>query len=398
MATGNDLEDRLTMQYEPATYRRRIAGHDVIIHCHHYNARLQRTIEGARGIDGKGLIASAAESVFADQLARATRPEDDEATRFALAELLYARLGFGRIDLSQIAAGVVQASASHFVEGWLAGLGRSERNVCTFTEGYLQAAVLAATGERVTARETECMARGAACCSFVIDRGERGPVAPNDKQPPIAVPTERGGPFVRSANVDEQAIIEAVVGIPMNGDASGLIPVFSVYLANTPADFYNRICIGFVEAMRALGREKIAMRLLASDGEHCGMNTFRGIMHSPEWDGLIAPMVRDRADVLIAIIAISNALGWGDWHITAHTPTCLALESRYGYEAVGFREYRGVASAPQCAMLTGVAAGVMELVYGEGTVEDRYGTFASREHHCVACGEPACHFTVERVE
>jgi predicted hydrocarbon binding protein len=398
MATGKDLEGRLVMQYEPATYRRRIAGHDVIIHCHHYNARLQRTLEGARGIDGKGLIARAAESVFADQLARAILPEDDEATRFALAELLYARLGFGRIDLGRIAEGVVEASSSHFVEGWLAGLGQSERNVCTFTEGYLQGAVFAATGEAVTARETECMARGGSCCRFVIERGARAPVAANTKQPTIAVPTERGGPFVRSANVDEQAIIDAVVGIPMNGDAAGLIPAFSVYLGNMPADFYNQICIGFVEAMRALGREKAAMRLLVSDAEHCGMNTFRGIMHSPEWDGLIAPMVRDRADALIAIIAISNALGWGDWHVTAHTPTSLSLESRYGYEAVGFREYRGVASMSQCAMLTGVAAGVMELVYGEGTVEDRYGTFASREEHCVACGDPACHFAVERVE
>lgn len=398
MAMGTDLEGRLAMQYEPATYRRRIAGHDVIIHCHHYNARMQRTLEGARGIDGKGLIASTAESVFADQLSRAIVPEDDEATRIALAELLYARLGFGRIDLGQLAAGVVEASSSHFVEGWLAGLGQSERNVCTFTEGYLQGAVFVATGKRVTVRETECMARGAKCCRFAVEPGEGGPVAANEKRPTIAVPTERGGPFVRSANVDEQAIIDAVVGIPMSGDEAGLIPAFSVYLANMPADFYNRVCIGFVEAMRALGREKAAMRLLVSDAEHCGMNTFRGIMHSPEWDGLIAPMVRDRADALIAIIAISNALGWGDWHVTAHTPTTLVLESRYGYEAVGFREYRGEASAPQCAMLTGVAAGVMELVYGEGTVEDRYGTFSSREDHCVACNEPACHFAVERVE
>ena len=77
MATGKDLEDRLAMHYEPATYRRRIAGHDVIIHCHHYNARLQRTLEGARGIDGKGLIVGVAESVFADQLARATQADDD---------------------------------------------------------------------------------------------------------------------------------------------------------------------------------------------------------------------------------------------------------------------------------------------------------------------------------
>ena len=398
MPSSSDLEGRLALQYEPSTYRRRIADHDVIIHCHHYNARLQRTIEGARGIDGKGLIAAAAETVFAGQIARALRPEDDAAGRLALAARLYAHLGFGRVDLSGLADGVVTASSSHFVEGWLAGLGQCERNVCTFTEGFLVAAVFAATGRTVTAREIGCMARGAPLCRFVVGEGERGPVLPNTKLAAVPLPDERGGPFLRPAHVDEQAIIDAVVGMPMVGDESGLIPAFSVYLANMPADFYNRICIGFVEAMRGLGREKAALRLLVSDAEHCGMNTFRGIMHSPEWDGLIAPMVRDRADALHAIIAISNALGWGDWHVIAHTPTSLALESRHGYEAVGFREYRGRAHAPQCAMLTGVAAGVMELVYGEGTVEDRYGTFASREGRCVACGEPSCNFAVERVE
>jgi len=386
------------MQYEPATYRRRIAGHDVIIHCHHYNARLQRTIEGARGIDGKGILVGAAETVFGDQLARALRPGDDEATRWAVAELLYRHLGFGRIDLGQVGAGIVTADSSHFVEGWLAGLGESADNVCSFTEGYLQGAVHAVTGAAVRVREVECMARGAERCRFEVDRGDRPAVAPNRKEPAIAVPREPGGPYVKSANVDEQAIIDAVVGMPMIGDDAGLIPAFSVYLASMPADFYNQICIGFVEAMRGLGRDKAAIRLLVSDAEHCGMNTFRGIMHSPEWDGLIAPMVRDRADALHAIIAISNALGWGDWHVTAHTPRSLALESRYGYEAVGYREYRGLAAAPQCAMLTGVAAGVMELVYGEGTVEERYGTFSAHEDRCVSCGEASCNFGVEQVE
>ena len=67
-------------------------------------------------------------------------------------------------------------------------------------------------------------------------------------------------------------------------------------------------------------------------------------------------------------------------------------------QAVGYREYRGLAGAPQCAMLTGVAAGVMELVYGEGTVDERCGTFAAREDRCVSCGEPSCRFVVEKVE
>lgn len=398
MANGSDLEPRLAMQYEPATFRRRIAGHDVIIHCHHYNARLQRTIEGSRGIDGKGIIVAAAETVFADQLARVLRADDSEADRWALAERLYRHLGFGRLDLSRLGADEVTADSSHFVEGWLAGLGESPGNVCSFTEGYVQGAVHAVTGAAVRVLEVECMARGAPCCRFVVDRGPRDPVAPNRKEPPLRPPESPGGPYVRSPNVDEQAIIDAVVGMPLVGDDAGLIPAFSVYLASMPADFYIRIGIGFVEAMRGLGRDRAAVRLLVSDAEHCGINTFRGIMHSPEWDGLIAPMVQGPADALHAIIAVSNALGWGDWHVTEHTPRTLALESRYGYEAVGYREHRGLANAPQCAMLTGVAAGVMELVYGEGTVEERYGTFSAREDRCVSCGEPSCNFVVEKVE
>lgn len=390
------------MQYEPATYRRRVAGHEVIVHCHHYNARLQRTVEEARGIDGRGIVVAAAESVFSDQLRRVLDPADDEPTRWTLAELLYRHLGLGRLDLSGLASGAVTASSSHFVEGWLAGLGQSEREVCTVTEGYLQGVVHAITGASVRVRETACMARGAACCRFEIEGAgagaARAPVGVHARGEALPIPREAGGPYLRSVNVDEQAIIDAVVGMPMSGDEYGLIPAFSVYLANVPADFYNQVCIGFVEAMRALGRDKAALRLLVSDAEHCGMNTFRGIMHSPEWDGLIAPMVQERADALHAIIAISNALGWGDWHVTAHTPRALALESRYGYEAVGYREHRGVAPGPRCSMLTGVAAGVMELVYGEGTIEERYGTFASREERCISCGQASCDFHVERVE
>jgi hypothetical protein len=264
--------------------------------------------------------------------------------------------------------------------------------------GFVLGAVHAIPGLAVGVHETACMARGAPRCEFTVARGERPAVAANRKAPAIAAPEGAGGPYQKSANVDEQAIIDAVVGIPMVGDDAGLIPAFSVYLANMPADFYNQISIGFVEAMRGLGREKAATKLLVSDAEHCGMNTFRGIMHSPEWDGLIAPMVRDRADALHAIIAISNALGWGDWHVTAHTPSSLALESRYGYEAIGYHQFRGPADTPRCAMLTGVAAGVMELVYGEGTIEERYGTFVAEEQRCVACGESSCNFAVARVE
>ena len=68
-------DPRFTLRYEPETYRRIVAGKSVIIHCHHYNARVQRTVEGSSVIDGKTLFREAAASVFAEQLAGICRAD-----------------------------------------------------------------------------------------------------------------------------------------------------------------------------------------------------------------------------------------------------------------------------------------------------------------------------------
>ncbi len=39
--------DPFALEYDQESYRRVIAGEEVILHCHHYNSRLQRTLEGA---------------------------------------------------------------------------------------------------------------------------------------------------------------------------------------------------------------------------------------------------------------------------------------------------------------------------------------------------------------
>jgi hypothetical protein len=391
------LTERLALHYDAPSYRRVIAGKDVILHCHHYNSRLQRTIESADLIDGKKLVVTAAESVFAEHLDLALRADDTPAARWAMAELLYRHLGFGALDFSRAAEGVVTASSSHFVEGWLAGLGRPDRRVCSFAEGYIQGAFHAVTGEPVYAREVECIAQGAAACRFEVSHERQEPIARNTKRA-LEFRPHAGGDYVRSPNIDEQKILDALVAMPIHGGEDGLIPAFGVYLACMPADFYNRVCIGFVEEMRRVGRGTTAERLLIADAENCGMNTFRGIMSSAEWDGLIAPMLREPDDSLFAVIAISNALGWGNWHVTALEPAqALGLESLNGYEAIGVREYLGRAAGPQCFMLTGVAAGIMELIYGEGALAERFGTYHTVEQGCIGCDGPVCRFEVERV-
>jgi hypothetical protein len=107
-------------------------------------------------------------------------------------------------------------------------------------------------------------------------------------------------------------------------------------------------------------------------------------------------MVKNRPDSLFGIMAVSNALGWGNWHVQAHVEgQTLSLVSLNGYEALGFRELRGTTAESQCLMLTGVSAGIMELIYGTGSVEERFGTFLSSEGSCIAQGHDRCELHVE---
>ena len=395
---GNeDFATRFALDYREDEHRRHIAGAEVIIHCHHYNSRLQNVIEGASSVDGKAIITSAAEAVMREQLAVVLRGVEDDATRWQLASGLYAQLGFGVLDFGQVGQDLVSASSSHFVEGWSAGFSRVDRPVCSFTEGYVQAAVAAVSGDVVTATETRCLMQGADRCEFRIDRSRQTPMATNDKVVVDFTPQAIDRPNTTS-NIDEDAIVSAVVGMPIYGNEEGLIPAFGVYLANTPADFYNQICIRFIEAMNAVGHGRSATRLLLFAGETCAMNTFRGIMHSPEWDALIAPMIKEQADELFALVALSNGFGWGNWFIADHEPReSLLMRSLNGYEALGYRQYRGQCASGQCLMLTGVSAGMMELIYGEGAIEERFGTYYSEEDECIASGEHRCDFQVEAV-
>lgn len=389
------MQDRFALDYKADVHRRMIGGKETIIHCHHYNARLQHTIEHVTEVDGAKIIRDSAETVFAEHVANVLRPDDDHATRLRVAEALYAHLGFGRIDASRAAEGIVTADQSHYVEGWRAGFRGSPRKACTFTEGYLQGALAAVTGRPVTVREHQCLNAGDERCAFTVEPRDE-PLLTHDRRPSgvyadlaAAAPGEHG-------NIDEQAIIDALVAMPFVGSDEGLIPAFGVYLALTPAELYNLMCIQFVEQMRAKGLFRTAQRLLVFCGETCAMNTFRGIMASAEWDALIAPMVKAKQDELYGLIALSNGFGWGNWRVTEHQPAeTLTIESLNGYEAIGYREYRGVSDAPQCFMLCGVAAGLMELIYGEGMIEERFGTYLSEERACICTDAPRCRFEVE---
>ncbi len=389
------IRARFALDYRGADHRRLIAGEEVIVHCHHYNARIQRTVESAASVDGKSIIRNVAESVFCRHLQASFAEGDDEAQKWAVASELFAHLGYGRLDFSKVDEGVVAQSSGHFVEGFAAAFGDEARPVCTLAEGFIQAAFMAIRGELVDVRESACMHCGASACAFGVDAERKRPFS-TFAQHDVGFSPRPAPESAKGSNVDEPAIIGAVVGLPIFGNDEGLIPAFGVYLANTPAEFYNLVAIEFVEKMAEAGQEESARRLLIEAGESCAMNTFRGIMNSPEWEALVQPMLAEERDTVYALVALSNAFGWGNWQVVEHEPEeMLRIHSFNGYEALGYLQAREGAEEPQCWMLQGVSAGMMELVYGEGSFSERFGTYITEEEDCIAAGSGVCSFYVE---
>lgn len=393
-----ELDQRLAVVFDGDLYTRSISGTNVVVHCHHYNARLQNMVEASTAMDGTALIVETAETVFHDQLLRLFRHEDSDDAKWALAAGLYARLGYGALDFSDIESGRVVQTASHFVEGFAAAFPEVERPICSFATGFIQAAHRAITGRGVAVTETACMCSGAEACAFSVSEDRIAPFVPAQKSDVVVRPLS-AELTPATSNIDEKTIIDALVGMPIVGNDAGLIPAFGVYLANTPADFYNLLSIRFVDESAKKHLETAAARQLIRVAEICGMNTFRGIITSPEWEGLVQPMVQEERDTLFGIVAVSNALGWGRWDVIEHTEDeSLELRSTTGYESVGYREFRGQSPRGICWMYRGVAAGIMQLVYGEGTVMERFGQFVAQESACCAAGGEACTFLVEANE
>jgi len=53
MLSRNELGERFALQYLEAENRRVICGKNIVLHCHHYNSRLQHAMENAANVDGR---------------------------------------------------------------------------------------------------------------------------------------------------------------------------------------------------------------------------------------------------------------------------------------------------------------------------------------------------------
>ena len=218
MTGSTESSPRFSVSCCPRSSTRSIASTNVVIHCHHYNARLQETVCAGLGKAGAAMVVQAAETVFANQIAQALHAEDDAANKWSVAADLYSVLGYGHLDFTRLSEGVVTSRASHFVEGYAAAFPSVREPICHVAAGYIQAAHLAATGGAVSVHEEACTLSGASECRFIVDgtsaraepeRIERREVAPK--------PAARGD-FVTSPNIDADKIINTLAAGTLHGE------------------------------------------------------------------------------------------------------------------------------------------------------------------------------------
>jgi hypothetical protein len=391
-------EDRFNTEFDQETNKRNISGIEVVVHCHQQNTRLHKMLDDANEVEGKHIIRSVAEKVFSTNIKTFFQPDDQIDDKWELAKECYSHMGFGNLDFSKLGNGLVESDSSHFVEGWQLSFPTYEEPVCTFTEGYIQGVYHAITGELVNVREKQCMISGAHSCTFEIDTSREEPNHIQDARPFTPPKSKLKRESFLTSNIDENKIHEALSESPICGNEKGLIPAFGVLMTNGPADYYSLLNIQYMEEMVKIGLENTAKNMLELISENCAMNSFRCILNSEEWSQLLAPMVKSDNDKVSGLFTLINHLGWGSWFIKEHTPgKSLTITSSNSYTGLGYLKWRGHSDSVKCYCHSGFSVGIMELIYGQGAPEQRYGTYLAKEKDCIAINDEFCEIKTEKV-
>jgi hypothetical protein len=392
-----------------------VGGEPLVFHCHHYNLALQRSIEDGLGVEvAQKLFARVAMEVAHPQMRTvlAANPGLSFHERLQVAAELSRQNGFGLLTIAgSEEGGVALASKSHYAFGWRLKFGARAMPTCGYHAGYIAAAFSAAAGlpaGSYEAVETSCAAVTDGDCRFEVQPAGlavarsvgAGCVAPD--APAIG----------ETGHVQSQAIIDTVRTLPIRGNEEGLIPLFGVYLTNHFANFYNRISYAFELELTRVSSALIepARLALVEAGHICAFNTFGGIAQSAEWEGLILPMCRDKADWFHGLVAVANALNWGCWRTIELVPGKRAVVDLYcSYESTGRLAMYGTTNHGSCFLASGGLAGLMNLLWvGDITerpvLDEAYysriyeapESFVAEEVRCRSKGDDHCTVVVER--
>jgi len=365
---GEYLNDRnaFIMQSEP-----------MILHCHHYNVFLQKSIEASNEyIDAEGILTDSAQevsySIFSDYFKQG---DFSVSEKLKTIESLHSCCGFGTLEMSNVTAdgGNVNSPSNHYVEGWLSKFGarkEDESGAAFFTAGFIAGAMDAAFEKELgyyCSKQTHCKTKKDLTNSFEITIINKKGLKESPKEGAFQTFEMQNN---NESNIDYLGVRTALTSMDFDGDSEdGLISVFGVMLTRMFANYYVLISSKFLFEMDAKMGEMgsiIATELLIEAGHVCAFNTFGGIMESAEWNGLIKPMIQTKEDWVHGIVACLNSLGWGGLFIKELIPNeKLVLEVVSGYESNSFlkNHNENETNKPMSLFKTGAVAGIMNLIY-----------------------------------
>jgi hypothetical protein len=153
MAVFTNTELKLDHKFDPVRSRHFLNGAVSVLHCHHFTTLYCQLADDAEIVDGKALLANAAEETFAPILRQYFQEHGIEAVddRIAVAEQYYAAVGMGILKVASFGntAGRVVLTSSHVDEGWKAKWGERDAPVNFITQGYVAALFAAVSGHPV---------------------------------------------------------------------------------------------------------------------------------------------------------------------------------------------------------------------------------------------------------
>lgn len=198
--------------------------------------------------------------------------------------------------------------------------------------------------------------------------------------------------------INEGQIVDAVVGMNIQGNEEGIIDAFGVYLTNHYVDYFNRISYRLEEKITGYQPEYMAFvrPLFTRAGYACGIHTYTGIINSDAWKNLVEPQCENREDKIRGLVAVVNALGLGVWEVVSVEESEVVIRSYNTYESEGYLREFDKRDTPGCFLTVGAIIGMMSVVYGSGELSEDLAEapYEGKETHCRSKGDEYCEFIV----
>ena len=396
----------------------------LVSHSHHYNLAFDQVLDDALGVESSAQVRMDSAYEACSQLLNGLindLPPTTREERFALAAVLFASLGHGRLDyqIGNDGTGIVKGKNLHYGSLWARTRGGQHKRSSTadvFACGFIAATVEAAFGlplGSISCRETSCVAKdgGEVCIFEVTISGKPLEAFGVTRDDVVSVAPDSFGALHEVLLCDASAEFFEYVLKETNGDKRGLIESFGVFLAHHMGNYYNACSNNMLQILQKdrPALLDIAKELLCECGHRDGYFTFGGILCSSEWQALSIERTGESIDVVNGCLAIARALGYGHWALEDYEPEKrLVLRSPSTYESAYHKVAYPDTDSSVCFAYQGAATAIMDLAHrvelDENTklTEDGYRQLRNdmlwnvNETHCVSSGHDMCRIVVER--